>query len=86
MIIGEQYLLFLQPPMHEGDYCMVRGDMGKYVYNDATRNATDIKQLSEDNLEIGREADGAHVPQVYYDVAAEFIAKGCGANNLFGQL
>jgi hypothetical protein len=75
MIPGKQYLLFLEAPQFDGDYCMVRGDMGKYVYSDVTRNATDITQLSADDLEIGKEADGAQVPQEYYDVAAEVIAK-----------
>jgi hypothetical protein len=75
MIPGKQYMLFLMAPEFDGDYSMVRGDMGKYVYSSTTRNATDIKQLSADDLEIGREADGAYVPQEYYDLAAEVIAK-----------
>jgi hypothetical protein len=77
MQVGKQYILFLQKPLHDGDYCMVRGDMGKYVYDEKTKNVDSIESFNSlSNLDLGI-ADIArrYIPQEYYDVAFNVIAK-----------
>jgi hypothetical protein len=77
MQVGKQYILFLRKPLHDGDYCMVRGDMGKYVYDEKTKAVDSIESFkSLSNLDLGiADIDRKYIPQEYYEVAFNVIAK-----------
>jgi hypothetical protein len=73
LVAGEQYLLFLNEPSKAGDYQMVRGDMGKFLLNEKTRDLDSLKSLSNNALEIGDSNEGE--TDQYRKLITEVMAK-----------
>lgn len=70
MVTGEQYILFLAKPQFDGDYLISYTDLGKYLYNETVKNAENIAELSNKELEVGDvDIDD------YYSIAAEVMEK-----------
>jgi hypothetical protein len=70
--VGEQYILFLHDAQFEADYRINQSFLGKYPYNEKTKNLNAIKSLSREDLEIVPIKE-IPIPQCFYDIAEEVM-------------
>jgi hypothetical protein len=73
MKAGEQYILLLTNTDYDGDYRLVAGEFGKFVYNDQTRTGDPQHLLSDATWEVGGSNAPESVPPTYFTLAKQVM-------------